>query len=57
MILPEQCANLDEIRAEMDAIDRQIVALIARRVAYSAPPPNSKPARRPWPPPSGWPRS
>jgi isochorismate pyruvate lyase len=33
-ILPGQCANLDEIRAGMDAIDREIVSLIARRVAY-----------------------
>jgi isochorismate pyruvate lyase len=33
-IPPEKCANLDEIRAGMDAIDREIVALIARRVAY-----------------------
>jgi isochorismate pyruvate lyase len=33
-IAPGQCANLDEIRAGMDAIDREIVALIARRVAY-----------------------
>ena len=31
---PEQCQNLDEIRAGMDAIDRQIVELIAERVAY-----------------------
>jgi isochorismate pyruvate lyase len=33
-IPPGQCANLGEIREEMDAIDRQIVALIARRVEY-----------------------
>jgi isochorismate pyruvate lyase len=33
-IPPDQCASLDEIRAGMDAIDRQIVVLIARRVAY-----------------------
>jgi isochorismate pyruvate lyase len=33
-IPPGQCANLDEIRTGMDAIDREIVALIARRVAY-----------------------
>ena len=31
---PAECANLDEIRAEMDAVDREIVALIARRVEY-----------------------
>ena len=33
-IPPKQCASLTEIRDEMDAIDRQIVALIARRVEY-----------------------
>ncbi|MEP6714044.1 MAG: chorismate mutase family protein [Terriglobia bacterium] len=33
-IAPRDCANLDEIRAGMDAIDREIVALIAQRVAY-----------------------
>ncbi len=31
---PAECANLDEIRSGMDAIDREIVALIAERVAY-----------------------
>lgn len=31
---PDQCKSLDEIRAGMDAIDREIVALIANRVAY-----------------------
>ena len=31
---PEACANLDEIRAGMDAIDREIISLIGRRVAY-----------------------
>jgi isochorismate pyruvate lyase len=30
---PDQCSNLDEIRAGMDAIDREMIALIARRVA------------------------
>jgi isochorismate pyruvate lyase len=34
LIPPEQCVNLDEIRAGMDAIDREIVSLIASRVAY-----------------------
>ena len=34
LIPPGQCANLDEIRAGMDAIDHEIVALIAERVAY-----------------------
>ena len=33
-IPPALCGSLDEIRAGMDAIDREIVALIAQRVAY-----------------------
>jgi len=33
-IPPDQCASLDEIRAGMDAIDREIISLITRRVAY-----------------------
>lgn len=33
-VAPEECAGLDEIRAGMDAIDREIVALIAERVEY-----------------------
>jgi isochorismate pyruvate lyase len=33
-IPPDECRSLDEIRAGMDAIDREIVGLIARRVAY-----------------------
>ncbi|HVW08548.1 MAG TPA: chorismate mutase [Bryobacteraceae bacterium] len=32
--LPDRCTSLDEIRAGMDAIDRQIISLIADRVAY-----------------------
>jgi isochorismate pyruvate lyase len=31
---PNLCRSLDEIRIGMDAIDRQIIALIAERVAY-----------------------
>lgn len=31
---PDRCTSLDEIRAGMDAIDRQIVSLIASRIAY-----------------------
>ena len=31
---PAECSNLDEIRAGMDEIDRQIVALITKRVEY-----------------------
>lgn len=34
VIPPHDCSNLDEIRAGMDAIDREIVALITERVAY-----------------------
>ncbi len=33
-IPPDQCSNLDEIRTGMDAVDREIVALLSRRVAY-----------------------
>ena len=33
-IAPRDCANLDEIRAGMDAIDCEVVALITQRVAY-----------------------
>lgn len=33
-IPPDQCTSLDEIRSGMDAIDREIVDLISRRVAY-----------------------
>lgn len=29
---PEECGSLTEIREQMDAIDRQIVALLAQRV-------------------------
>jgi isochorismate pyruvate lyase len=31
---PAECRDLDEIRAGMDAVDREIVALIAKRVGY-----------------------
>ncbi len=34
MTPPQDCSNLDEIRAGMDQVDRDIVALIARRVDY-----------------------
>lgn len=34
MTPPEQCSTLEEIRAGMDQIDREIVTLIARRVDY-----------------------
>jgi isochorismate pyruvate lyase len=31
---PEDCKSLAEIRDGMDALDRQIIAILARRVAY-----------------------
>jgi isochorismate pyruvate lyase len=34
IIPPEYCAGIDEVRAGMDAVDREIVALIGRRVEY-----------------------
>lgn len=33
-IPPQDCKNLEEIRDGMDAIDRQIIALLSQRVAY-----------------------
>jgi len=31
---PEDCRSLEEIREGMDALDRQIIAILAQRVAY-----------------------
>ncbi len=31
---PKDCASMAELRAEIDRLDRALVALIARRVAY-----------------------
>lgn len=31
---PEECRTLDEIRAGMDALDREIIRILAQRVAY-----------------------
>jgi len=31
---PDKCESLEQVRAGMDAVDREIVALIATRVAY-----------------------
>jgi isochorismate pyruvate lyase len=31
---PDQCENLEQVRAGMDAVDREIISLIATRVAY-----------------------
>ena len=33
-IPPEECRSLEEIREGMDVLDRQIIALLVRRVAY-----------------------
>jgi isochorismate pyruvate lyase len=34
MTPPDRCSGLEEIRAGMDAIDREVIALIAQRVEY-----------------------
>lgn len=34
IIPPEDCKSLEEIRTGMDALDREIIAILARRVAY-----------------------
>ena len=31
---PAECGSLDEVRAGMDEVDRQIIALITKRVGY-----------------------
>jgi isochorismate pyruvate lyase len=31
---PEQCGGMEEIRAEVNAIDREIIRLLGRRLAY-----------------------
>lgn len=31
---PDQCRSLEEIRSGMDSLDRQLIRLIAERVAY-----------------------
>ncbi len=36
MKTPEQCADITDIRAEIDAIDREVVALIGKRAGYVA---------------------
>jgi isochorismate pyruvate lyase len=33
-VTPELCQSLDEVRAAMDAVDREIIALVAKRVEY-----------------------
>jgi len=34
VIPPDECSGMEEIRAGMDAIDRQMIVLIAERVKY-----------------------
>lgn len=34
MIPPEDCSHIQEIRTEIDAIDREVIAALARRFAY-----------------------
>ncbi|MBW4647223.1 MAG: isochorismate lyase [Kastovskya adunca ATA6-11-RM4] len=34
MKLPEECANMQDIRAEIDQLDRQIIAALGKRFAY-----------------------
>ncbi len=34
IIVPENCANMAEVRAGVDAVDAQIVALLGQRFAY-----------------------
>src|SRR5437868_1317838 len=31
---PEQCASLDDVRAEIDRLDREIIGLLGRRAHY-----------------------
>lgn len=34
MKMPNECTNIQEIRIEIDAIDRQVIAIFAKRFAY-----------------------
>ncbi len=34
MISPDECVTIDEIRAAIDELDRQLVATLSRRFAY-----------------------
>ena len=42
---PQQCTTMAEVRAGVDEVDRQIVALIARRFGYMDAAARIKPAR------------
>lgn len=49
---PEACRTMDEVRAGVDALDRQLVALLARRQGYMSAAARIKPSasdvRVPW---------
>src|SRR3712207_3477169 len=34
MKAPDECINMDEIRAEIDRLDRQVIALLGQRFTY-----------------------
>src|SRR5215470_12313638 len=34
MILPDECADISAVRAEIDRIDREVIALLGQRFAY-----------------------
>ncbi len=34
MKAPDECANIDDVRAEIDRIDRDVIALIGKRFKY-----------------------
>jgi isochorismate pyruvate lyase len=34
IVAPKECGNLEQIRQGMDALDRQMIGIIAERVAY-----------------------
>ena len=40
--LPEQCTSMEEIRAEIDLLDRTVVSLIGQRYTYGLPQQSSK---------------
>jgi isochorismate pyruvate lyase len=45
VIEPEQCRSMQEVRAGVDALDRQIVALLGTRFRFMAAAARIKPAR------------
>jgi len=34
MKMPEECANMEDIRGEIDALDKEVIALLGRRFGY-----------------------